>query len=231
MLRKHFIIYITVILLVSVFVSDCQHLLSVFVSDCLHLLSVFVSDCLHLLSVFVSDCQHLLSVFVSDCQHLLLQRTQLTEHYTFSCHLLHVSAVFGHLLWIVFALTINTAQCSTAQYSTVQYSTVRYSTAQCSTVQYSTAQHIAIQYSAVQYRDCTISKCFSGRYIWGWYCSLTSGFIKQVPASYLAHPFYLFFLHFIIQIPVCQNWAMSYQLLMELGRYCSLGSEHRSRCN
>jgi hypothetical protein len=75
-----------------------------------------------------------------------------------------------------------------------------------------------VQYSTVQYRDCAISMCFSGSFSWDWYCSLTPGVIKQVPASYLAHPFYLFFPHFFIpQVPVCQNWAVPYQLLMDLG--------------
>jgi len=80
-------------------------------------------------------------MFVSECLHLLSQRTQLTEHYTSSCHLLHVSAIFR---WIVLALTINTAQ----------YSTVQYSTAQHSTAQHSTAQHSTVQYSTAQRRDC-----------------------------------------------------------------------------
>jgi len=28
--------------------------------------------------------------------YLLLERTQLSEHFTFSCHLIHVSPTFGH---------------------------------------------------------------------------------------------------------------------------------------
>jgi len=35
-------------------------------------------------------------LFVKQGPYLLSERTELVEHYTFSCHLLHDSAVFGH---------------------------------------------------------------------------------------------------------------------------------------
>ena len=35
-------------------------------------------------------------VFVNQCLYLLAVRTQLVEHCTVNCHLLHVSVVFGH---------------------------------------------------------------------------------------------------------------------------------------
>ena len=134
-------------------------------------------------------------MFVGEYQYLLSQRTQLTEHYTFSCHLLHVSAVLAIFRWIVLVLTINT----------------------------------------VQYRDCAISKCFSSRCIWDWYCSLTSGVIKQVPASYLALPF-LFILSSLLHLSSSSSSLPELGSIISAshgvgyGRYCRLGSEHRWRC-
>jgi len=36
-------------------------------------------------------------VFIDKSLYLFSERTQLLEHYIFICHLLHISAVFGHL--------------------------------------------------------------------------------------------------------------------------------------
>jgi len=37
-------------------------------------------------------------LFVKECLYLLSEQTELLWHYTFNCHLLHVSALFDHYL-------------------------------------------------------------------------------------------------------------------------------------
>ena len=105
------------------------------------------------------------------------------ERYTFSCHLLHVSAVFGH----------RQVGCVRSDNKYVQYST--------GTV------------------DCTGFKYFSGRCIWGWFCSLT----PSVKHSYRALPFYLFFLH-----PSSFSWTELGSIVPADG--VGYGSDHRWRC-